>query len=262
MSESTTTRYRCTSSIVLFQNPPQMLLDVLQGLLPSIFTTIVDNSPNSALQSVVSGMEMVAYHHAGKNLGYGKGHNLALKLSPPSDFHLIVNPDIIVEPTVVEQILAFMGQHTDIGMVSPVFLHTDGSPQHLNRRGPAVLDLVLRRLPASLLTRHMRQRMSHHKMCDISGVEAYDAECLSGAFMLCRRDVLERAGGFDPRYFMYFEDFDLCRSFRGQGFRTVCYPTVSVEHRWDRASSREIRMTLVHIQSMIIFFNKWGWKWY
>lgn len=254
--------HRCTASLVLYNNSPQMLLDVLQGLTPSAFVTIVDNSPTPVLQPVVNNMKMVAYRHAGKNLGYGKGHNLALKLSPPSDYHLIVNPDIFVEPAAVEQMLAFMCQHADTGMLSPGFLHGDGSPQHLNRRSPTVLDLALRRLPDGLLTRCMRERIRHHEMRAVCGVDVYDAESLSGAFMLCRRDVLEGVGGFDPRYFMYFEDFDLCRSFRGQGFRTVCYPAVSVEHRWERASSREIRMTLVHIQSMILFFNKWGWKWY
>lgn len=254
--------YRCTASLVLYNNPPQMLHDVLQGLIPSVFVSIVDNSPTPLLQLVVSDMPMVAYHHTGQNLGYGKGHNLALTFAPPSAFHLIVNPDIIVAPTVIEQILALMGQHTDIGMVSPVFLYGDRSRQYLNRRSPTVLDLALRRLPDGLLTPRMRQRMIHHEMRDISCDEAYDAESMSGAFMLCRRDALERAGGFDPRYFMYFEDFDLCCSFRKLGFRTVCYPDVTVIHRWERASSREMRMTLVHIQSMILFFNKWGWKWY
>lgn len=254
--------YRCTASLVLYNNPLWMLRDVLQCLIPSVFVTIVDNSPTSALQSVLSGMEMVTYHHADQNLGYGKGHNLALSLSPPSDCHLIINPDICFESPVLVQMLDFMDQNSDIGMLSPQFLNGDGSRQYLNRRNPTVLDLVLRRLPDSLLIQRMRERISDHEMRAASGVEAYDAESLSGAFMLCRRDTLERAGGFDPRYFMYFEDFDLCRSLRGQGFRTVCYPAVSVEHHWERASSREIRMTLAHIQSMILFFNKWGWKWY
>lgn len=255
-------RYRCTASLVLYNNPPWMLRDVLQCLIPSAFVTIVDNSPTSLLQPVVNDMPMVAYHHAGQNLGYGKGHNLALSLSPPSDFHLIINPDICFESPVLAQMLDFMNQNSDIGMLSPQFLNGDGSRQYLNRRSPTVLDLALRRLPDGLLTWRMRERISDHEMRAVSGVEAYDTESLSGAFMLCRRDTLELAGGFDSRYFMYFEDFDLCCSLRSHGFRTVCYPAVSVEHRWERASSREIRMTLAHIQSMILFFNKWGWKWY
>lgn len=239
-----------------------MLREVLKGLSPSVFVTIVDNSPTPAIQPVVNGMQMVTYHHANQNLGYGKGHNLALKMSPPSDFHLIINPDIVVDPTVIEHMCTFMENNADIGMLSPLFLNSDGSVQHLNRRNPTVLDLALRRLPGSLLTRRMRQRLRHHEMGDVCSSHAYDAACMSGAFMLCRRDVLEQVGGFDPKYFMYLEDFDLCRLFQNEGYRTVCYPAVSVVHHWGRASSKEIRMTLVHIQSIILFFNKWGWKWY
>lgn len=254
--------FSCTASLVLFKTPLQMLREVLQSFPPYVFITIVDNSPIPVLQPVVSNMPMVAYHHAGQNLGYGKAHNLALKLSPPSDFHLIVNPDIIAEPTVIDKLLSFMGQHTDIGMVGPRFLYGDGSLQYLNRRSPTVLDIILRRLPDSLLTRRMRQRMSHHEMSDMNHHECHEVESLSGAFMLCRRTILELAGGFDSRYFMYFEDFDLCFTFRLLGFRTVCYPVVSVTHLWTRSSSKEICMTLIHIRSMIIFFNKWGWRWY
>lgn len=255
-------RINCTVSLVLYRTPPQMLRDVLKGLPASVCVTIIDNSPTPVLQPVVSSMTMVAYKHAGENLGYGAGHNLALKLSPPSEFHLVINPDIIVEPGVLERMLDFMKQHPDIGLLSPRFQYEDGTIQYLNRRLPTVLDIVLRHLPADFLTQRMSQRIRHHEMRDVICDTVNDVECMSGAFMLCRRDVLEEVGGFDPRYFMYFEDFDLCCSFRMRGVRTACWPAVSVMHRWERASGKEIWMTLIHIRSMILFFNKWGWRWY
>ena len=252
----------CTASVVLFKTPPQIVLDLLQSFPPSIFTTIIDNSPTPALQTLVNGMPMLAYHHAGQNMGYGRGHNLGLSLSPPSDFHLIVNPDIIIGPGTVEQMLAFMEEHPDIGLLAPKFLHEDGTFQHLNSRYPPVLDLVLRHLPDGLMTQRMLQRVRYHEMQDTGYETVCDVESMSGAFMLCRRTVLERIGGFDPRYFLYFEDFDLSCSIQALGMRTVCYPDVSVVHCWTRASSKEKRMILVHIQSMVHFFNKWGWRWF
>lgn len=251
----------CTASLVLFKTEPQMLHHLLQSLPASVFTTIIDNSPTPVLQSAVSGIPNTAYHFAGQNLGYGKGHNLGLALSPPSMFHLIVNPDIIVNPGTLEQMLLFMEQHPDIGILAPKLLHDDGSIQYLNRRYPAVLDLVLRHMPTGLLTQRMRRRLHDHEMRTTGYDAVCDVECISGAFMLCKRAAIESAGGFDPEYFMYFEDFDLCCALRKQGVRTVCYPEASVIHRWTRASSKESYMTFVHIQSMLRFFNKWGWKW-
>ena len=57
----------------------------------------------------------------------------------------------------------------------------------------------------------------------------YDVEAMTGAFVFCRMDVLKKAGGFDPHYFMYFEDFDLSRKFQTLGYRTVYYP-LDTEH--------------------------------
>lgn len=251
----------CTASLVLFKTPPQMLHDLLEGIPSSVFVTIIDNSPTPALQAAVSGVTGTAYHHTGQNLGYGKGHNLGLSLSPPSDFHLIVNPDIIIAPGTLEQMLHVMQQDPGIGLLAPRFFHDDGSIQYLNRRFPTVLDLVLRHIPAGLRSQRMIQRVRRHEMQDADDDAVFDVESVSGAFMLCRRAVLERIGGFDPGYFMYFEDFDLSCTIREQGLRTACYPEVSVVHRWTRASSKEKRMILAHIQSMIRFFNKWGWRW-
>lgn len=239
-----------------------MVRELLACLPGFVSTTVIDNSPTNELQSAVCGFATVAYHHAGSNLGYGKGHNLALLLSPPADFHLIINPDIVMTPDVLPQMLAHLQQHPDIGLLAPKLLHPDGSIQRLNRRSPTVLDLVLRRLPRCLITSRMQRRIWFHEMQDVGYGQACDVFSMSGAFMLCRRTVLEQVGGFDPHYFMYFEDFDLCNRVRGAGFRTVYYPTVAVVHRWERASARQINMTLAHIRSMIHFFNTWGWRWY
>lgn len=252
----------CTASVVLYKTSYQMLQQLLESIPLSVCVTLVDNSPEPLIPSRLQPFPRVTYHHVGENLGYGRGHNLGLQLSPPSRFHLIVNPDIIVGTDVIERMCSFMEQNTDVGILSPRFLYGDGSIQYLNRRYPTVLDLVLRHLPLRFLPPFMLQRLKSHEMQDYGYTSACDVECMSGAFMLCRRDILERVEGFDPRYFMYFEDFDLCCSFRGHGFRTVCYPEASVVHQWERSSSREIYMTLMHIRSMIRYFNKWGWRWY
>jgi GT2 family glycosyltransferase len=69
-------------------------------------------------------------------------------------------------------------------------------------------------------------------------------------------------GGFDARYFMYFEDADISRKFQRLGYRTVCYPHVAVVHTWERASHKSLRMALVLIANGYRFFSKWGWRLY
>lgn len=258
------TDYYVTASVVIYKTPCDTLYALLKSIPGHVFVTIIDNSPGKTfdLQDIPFERPGVAYRHAGENLGYGKGHNLALSLSPPSEFHLIVNPDIVIEEGAIESMCALMEQEADIGMTSPMFRYGDGALQCLNRRYPTFFDLLLRRLPSFLLTDPMRLRMQHHEMQDVGYGSVCDVECMSGAFMLCRRLLLEDVGGFDESYFMYFEDFDLCRSLQQNGSRTVYVPDAHVTHHWERASRQNLYMTLVHIRSMLHYFNKWGWRLY
>lgn len=254
--------YNCTASLVVYDNPPAMLESLLQSLPDNLHLVVVDNSPKATLARFFAAYPQVTYRFVDRNLGYGKGHNLAVQLAGYADFHLVINPDIIMSPDSLPRMVAYLQQHPDIGLLAPKILNSDGSIQYLNRRKPTVLDILLRRLPDRLLTTGLKQRMAHHEMRDTDYTQLCEVESMSGAFMLLRRAAFEQAGGFDPRYFMYFEDFDLCNRLQQAGFATVYYPFASVTHLWQRASARQIRMTLTHICSMIHYFNKWGWQWY
>lgn len=252
-------RPRCTASLVVYENSPVMLAELLQSLPDFLPVAVVDNSPTAELERFFAGFPQARYRFSGRNLGYGNGHNLALALSPPSDFHLIMNPDVVVMPGALEQMLRCMDNDPAIGMVCPQVCNPDGSLQFLNRRYPSVLDLFIRRFVSS---RMFAKRRAWHEMRDIGYEAACDVESVSGAFMLCRRTLLETLGGFDPRYFMYFEDVDLSRECHKAGYRTVYCPDAVVVHQWARASYRNLRLTVVHIVNMIRYFNKWGWKWW
>jgi len=79
--------------------------------------------------------------------------------------------------------------------------------------------------------------------------------------MFCRTEVLKALAGFDPRYFLYFEDFDLRRKLQQHGYRTVYYPDATVIHLWGREAHKKLRVMAVFIVNMCRYFNKWGWKW-
>ena len=76
-------------------------------------------------------------------------------------------------------------------------------------------------------------------MRDIGYDKSYDVPFVSGAFMFCRTHVLKEIGGFDERFFLYFEDADLSRRVQNHGYRTVYFPDVSVIHLWDTLGPQE-----------------------
>jgi GT2 family glycosyltransferase len=85
-----------------------------------------------------------------------------------------------------------------------------------------------------------------------------DVPALSGCFMLMRMDAVLRAGLFDERYFLYFEDVDLSRRV-GRIARTVFVPHVSIVHDYAKGSYRDWRLLWHHLVAATRYFNKWGW---
>ncbi len=253
----------CTASMVIYKNPPSMVRNAAESFLNtdcSVALTVVDNSPTDALRVAFDGLTL-NYHFRGENAGYGRAHNRAIFSAEPSKCHLVINPDVLIPRGTVRTLLRFMEGHPDVGMVCPRILNADGTDQYLNKRYPNVLDLFLRRFVPDALHPPMKHRLDRYEMRDVGYDQACDVEVMSGAFMLCRTRVLKEVCGFDPRYFLYFEDFDLSRKFRQAGFRTVYCPEVSVTHYWSRGAHKSMRMTLIFMISMHRYFSKWGWKW-
>jgi len=252
----------CTASLVVFNNEPRMINRAAASFLSCSLATelhIVDNSPTPALKSSFSNLP-VNYHFYGSNAGYGQGHNLVIKEELGSRYHVIINPDIVIESSTIESLCAFMDQNPDIGMVCPKVLNEDGSVQPLNKRYPTVMDLFARRFLPKVLRGVLDKRLAWYETRDIGYETVHDVEFMTGCFMFCRTRVLKAVDGFDGRYFMYFEDCDLGQKFQNSGHRTVYYPHATVTHMWERASHKSIRMTWVLIVNMVRYFNKWGWK--
>jgi len=199
---------------------------------------------------------------SGKNGGFGFGNNVGIKYAPPSRYLLFLNPDVVVHEGTLHRLVSYMDAHPDVGMVSPKVLSSDGSLQPLNKRNPTVLDLFLRRFAPGCIRRlpRVQQRLDRYAMMDVG----YDAPCevefITGCFMLVRREVLEKVGGFDEDFFMYLEDADLTRRIHREA-RTMYLPDATITHRWQRGSHRSFRLMLVMFHSIWVYFNKWGWVW-
>jgi GT2 family glycosyltransferase len=254
----------CTASIVTYKNPPMMIRNAIESIFsekPDVELHIVDNSPTQALRSSLVDTP-VKYHFNGCNVGYGRGHNVAISACSESKYHIVINPDIVVIPPAIHTLSSFMDRNPDIGMVCPRVVGPDGAIQHLNKRYPTLLDLFIRRFSPPIVASLLKKRLDAYEMKDKGYDSVCDVESMTGAFMFCRRDVLERTGGFDPRYFMYFEDFDLSRQFQQFGYRTVYCPLATVTHLWERAAHKSLRMTFVFMINMFRYFHKWGWKVY
>ena len=248
-----------TASIVAFHTKHdelKRLLDcALTGYIDRLF--IIDNSSNDELRDFVKDNDKVNYIHS-LNLGYGSGHNVAVRKSIEmgADYHVVLNPDIYWNDNVIERLCEFMDANSDCGLVMPKIVYPSGETQHLCKLLPSPMDLIGRRfIPIkSYQKKHDYQYELHWTGYD----SIMEVPSLSGCFMFMRCSVLKHVGGFDERYFMYAEDLDLCRRI-GEVSRTMFYPNVVVVHEYEKGSYKSGKLLKYHVASIVKYFNKWGW---
>jgi len=242
------------------------------GALKSVHLALIDNSEDPKIGELVndignqrfrdSGVRVIQ-RHSHSNIGYGAAHNLALH-GTGSDYHLVLNPDVELATDALACAIRWLDAHPEVGALAPAVRGPDGKRHCLCKRYPAVLDLLLRGFVPRALRMPFRRRLDRYEMRDLVDVkpprDVLGVPALSGAFMLVRRDAIDRTGGFDPKFFLYFEDYDW--SVRLAGVTTTAYvPSVRIIHYGGDAARKGWRHIRWFVISGFRFYNKHGWKW-
>ena len=238
------------------------------GFLAEARLILVDNGPGVDWRDRLRELADVAELPATVNLlsghgniGYGAGHNLALTRHG-LDCHLILNPDVLMEEDTLSMGLSFLATYPEAGLLAPAVWGPDGQRQYLCRAYPTVLDLALRGFAPAWLKRRFHARLARYELRDrIGDAICWDPPLVSGCFMLVRRDALPGIGGFDPTYFLYFEDYDL--SLRLARHARLAYtPTMRIVHLGGHAARKGWRHTWLFLRAATLFFNRHGWRWW
>lgn len=223
-----------------------------------IHVVIVDNSV-PALDLPAFDAARVTVIRTGENIGYGRAQNIAIRLGAGRcRYHLALNTDLRFDGTIIDRLAEFMDSRPTVGLVMPRVLYPDGRIQHLCRLLPTPLDLIGRRFFGR--SGWAKRRDARYEFHDWGYDRIASFPFLSGCFMMMRRSVLDRVGGFDERYFLYGEDIDLSRRIHAVA-ETLFVPLVTVVHDYRTQSRRSTRIILYGIRSLTQYFSKWGWIW-
>jgi len=243
------------------------------GALRTVHLALIDNSEDREVADRVmtlgkmrfsdSGVH-VTYLNGHANIGYGSAHNLVLH-GTGSDYHLVLNPDVELAPDSLANAVRWLDGHEDVGALAPLVLGPDGTREYLCKRYPAIFDLFLRGFAPRPLQALFRKRLYRYEMRDMMDVEpprdVIGIPALSGAFMLAKRVAIDSTGGFDPRYFLYFEDFDW--SVRLNRITKTAYvPSVQIGHHGGGAAKKGMKHVYYFVKSGLRFYRLHGWKWF
>lgn len=256
-----------SASIVVYDTDPGLLNKTIDAFHTAVENTIKAGKIKSARLTLISNADKpLAHDQSGSsieliqsqsNIGYGRGHNVAM-LASSADIHLILNPDVILAPDSLTQAIQMMADEPDIVAVGPRGYSPEGQDLYLCKRYPTLTTLFMR----GLLPRTHQQPQKHlvtYEYRDKPATARYDVEMLSGCAILARTSSLQTLDGFDPGYFLYFEDFDLSMRLGKLGPLVYC-PQMELTHYGGHASRKGLQHIGYFIRSGVRFFNKWGWR--
>ncbi len=257
------------SIIIVHYNTPRLLRQTLKGIRRAQLSVsheviVVENDPGKGCVEMVRGeFPEVKLLVNERNLGFGVGMNTGFAQAS-GRYVLIFNPDIILPEGSLETLIRFLDANPNVGMVGPRLNNPDGSLQYSCYRFMEPKTVLYRRVPLLRSLPFAKRHIDSYLMTDVDHSKTQDVDYLLGAAMLVRKEVLQKVGGFDPAYFVYFEDQDLCRQIWKAGWRVVYHPEAVMTHyhRRETAEGHFFRqmfkpLTRIQLRSAVYYFRKY-----
>lgn len=216
-----------------------------QGSLADANLYLIDNGPDTINTNFLNRMstqyadkfksvQMLSGHG---NTGYGRANNLAI-MNSSSDFHLVLNPDVILAEDNIHVAISYMSANPDVGLLAPDAEGVNGQRQFIAKRTPSFFVLFARAFRSSPQNKWLRNRLHYYEYRDlIPAKNPFDIALASGCYMLLCRETAQKVGGFDSDFFMYFEDFNLSQRIHLTK-RVIHHPQVKVIHYGGGAASK------------------------
>lgn len=215
---------------------------------------VVDNASTDDSAALLASRDDVTWVDAGANLGYGRAANRGSEGSEAAAV-LVLNPDVVIEPGAVRSLLDRLEAEDDLGIVGPRVRNGDGTIYPSARTFPNLIDAMGHGLLGLVTPRNRFTR--RYRLLDWDHDDARRVDWVSGACLLVRGRAWKELGGFDPAYFMYLEDVDLCWRAGRAGWGVGYEPAAEITHlQGASARLRPYRMLAAHHRSMWRFAER------
>jgi N-acetylglucosaminyl-diphospho-decaprenol L-rhamnosyltransferase len=244
--------------VVVTYSPGETLREFLETLdkatTARVNVVLADNgSTDGVVEAVAGERDDVTLVRTGGNLGYGRAANIGAAAGS-ADFVVIANPDVSWQPGSLDELLAVADRCLSGGSFGPLIYTGTGEIYPSARELPALKPGVGHALfgwcwPSNPWTAAYRRE----RLAPVEGPAGW----LSGSCLLVRRSAFEQVAGFDPSYFMYFEDVDLGERLGRAGWVNVYAPSATVVHTGGHATSRDHRqMAAAHHHSAYLYLSR------
>jgi len=238
--------------IVLNYNTGRVIGDCLSSIEKlrkndfKVFTYVIDNaSQEKSYKEVLKGIGNLKIIENRKNLGFSGGNNVGIKkaLEDGCDWVLILNPDTVADQNLLVEFYKIVKKDSQIGIVGPKIYFAKGNEFHKDRYTEKQLGKVIWYAGGKVDWKNI---LASHLGVDEVDEGQYDeiveTGFVSGAAMFIKKEVFEKTGFFNERYFLYLEDLEFCQRAKKKGFKVVFVPSAIIWHK--NASSTKVGSSL------------------
>lgn len=234
-----------------------------QSVVDQLEILVIDNHSDDdsigILRNRLAQFTNVRVLESNKNAGFGGGYAIGIRQAR-GKYIVINNPAKILESNAIELMMKRMEQDETIGIIAPKLVHEDGTVRSSARSFPHLSDVILKRaLPGSERAKGVRRYLQS----DVSPDQERTTDWVIGGCMMIRTNVMVQLGGFDKRFFLFFEDIDLCRRVEKMGKSVLYFPQAVAIDKKQRLSDMPLwklpfkRTGRAHIASAVKYFAKW-----
>ncbi len=215
------------SVIIVSYNKPELLRHTLLSLKSyhhhNLEIIVVDNSDKEDVESLINQeFTDVIYKRMEYNIGFGRANNIGFQLSK-GDYIAFFNNDLVFKEDVLSSLVKELEEDQSIGIIGPKLLNKDLSLQYSCCNTPSVIDIIKAEIWGDLSIKGWCLTEWDHN-------QIKTVDYISGALMVMRRDLIEKNGLFDPDFFMYSEEVDLCYRIKKAGYTIEYFPKVEAIH--------------------------------
>ena len=257
--------------IIVNYNTSALLRDCLRSVYASkgdfsMRVCVVDNASNDDSVAMVKrefpNVDLIA---SNINAGYPAGNNLGLRhvgfgnASAPTDtprYALLLNPDTVLPPTALNDMLIFMDKHANCGVAGPKLVRQDGSLDLACRRSFPTPEVSFYRMVGLSKLFPKSRRFGQYNLTYLSPDVETEVDSVVGAFMLVRGEAIQQVGLLDETFFMYGEDLDWAFRIKQAGWHVRYNPAVTVLHYKEASSKHNDKARDEFYRAMAIFYRK------
>ncbi|CAN5195238.1 hypothetical protein BH09PAT1_BH09PAT1_3920 [soil metagenome] len=216
---------------------------------------VVDNDDSKHIKKDLLKEFPQVIYVANKNNGFGEGNNVGVTYAK-GKYVFFLNPDTIISPNTVESLYTYLEKNQDVGIAAPLLMHEDKKLFDLQGlglltplRGIIALSFINKLFPHNKISKdYWRPEWDRTKVKEVDAVP--------GTAFMMRRDLYNSIGGFDDTFFLYFEEFDLCKRVKDLGYKLVMLPQAKIIHLWGKSTAHRNDINEVFQQSRFYFFKK------